>query len=356
MESNPHILGMLPEDLEAHLARRGVDARPEQVRRLLSRIICSGGAAAERRNPVAQRLRAEVTALTDGRRLEVVERVTDPADGFVKYLLRSPDGALSEAVRIPLHKPDTYSVCLSSQVGCAMGCVFCATGRMGLQRNLAAWEMVSAFMTVRDEAPGRTTGAVFQGQGEPFHNYDEVIQAARVLSHPCGAKVAAANITISTVGLVPQIRRYAREGHHYRLIVSLTSAIAERRAALLPVAGRFSLEEVADALREYGRVARDRVTIAWVVMGGVNTGAEEVEALQRLLGDLRLRINLIDVNDARPPEAGGFRRADDAERRAFFARLQVLQAPIVRRYSGGAGRNAACGMLASTRMAPPTAT
>ncbi len=100
--------------------------------------------------------------------------------------------ALSEAVRIPLHKPGCFSVCLSSQVGCAMGCTFCATGRLGLTRNLAAWEMVAACLTVRDEAPGRTTGVVFQGQGEPFHNYDEVIRAARVLSHPCGGKISAA--------------------------------------------------------------------------------------------------------------------------------------------------------------------
>ncbi len=321
------------------------------MRRLLAHAISPDPRRLERRAPLAKRLKDAVAGVVDTRRLEVLERVTDPADGFVKYLFRSPDGALSEAVRIPLHKPNTYSVCLSSQVGCAMGCVFCATGRMGLVRNLAAWEMVAAFIAVRDEAPGRTTGAVFQGQGEPFHNYEEVIRAARVLSHPCGGKISAAAITISTVGLVPQIRRFAREGHNYRLIISLTSAIPEKRAKLLPVAGRFELEDLADAIREYGKVARDRVTIAWVVMGGVNTGADEVEALRRLIGDQHLRINLIDVNDARTEAEGGFRRADDAERRALFERLQVLRAPIVRRYSGGAGRHAACGMLAATRFA-----
>jgi 23S rRNA (adenine2503-C2)-methyltransferase len=349
----PHLLGMLPDNLSAHLQHHGIVARDDEVRRLLVHAFLPEKAPAPR-HPVARRLQDAVAAVTDRRRLEVVERVTDPADQFVKYLLRSPDGALSEAVRIPLHKPGCYSVCLSSQVGCAMQCRFCATGRLGLSRNLAAWEMVSAFLTVRDEAPGRVTGAVFQGQGEPFHNYDEVIQAARVIAHPSGAQISARAITISTVGLVPQIRRYTAERHPFRLIVSLSSALAERRAHLLPVAGRFTLEEVADAIREYARACGERVTIAWVLMGGVNSGPEEAEALVRLLADVPLRINLIDVNDARAQEEGGYVRASDEERHAFMSHLQALRAPIVRRYSGGAARHAACGMLASLRLGEGT--
>lgn len=353
--ARPHLSSLVPDELAALLRAHGVPVRDDEARRVLARYHRPPPPGQRVRNPVGQRVHAAVAALTDDSRLEIVERATDPADGFVKYLLRSPDGALHEAVRIPLHQPGAFSVCLSSQVGCAMGCLFCATGRLGLSRNLAAWEMVAAFSAVRDEAPGRVTGAVFQGQGEPLHNYDEVIRAARVLSHPCGGQVSGAAITISTVGLVPQIRRYARERHPYRLIVSLTSAIAERRARLLPVAGRFSLAEVAAALREYAAGCRGRVTVAWVLMGGENDGPEEAAALQALLGDLPLRVNLIDVNDARDPAAGGFRRASDDERRAFLHHLQRLQAPVVRRYSGGVGRHAACGMLASTRCNPPAA-
>lgn len=348
--ARPHLLSLLPEELEALLAARGVPVRPDEARRVVSRRFARAGTFNATRKPVGRRVLDAVAAFTDDARLEVVERVEDPADHFVKYLLRSPDGALHEAVRIPLHEAGSFSVCLSSQVGCAMACAFCATGRLGLARNLAAWEMVAAFLTVRDEAPGRVKGAVFQGQGEPLHNYDEVIRAARVLSNPCAGRVSGEAITISTVGLVPQIRRYAREGHPYRLIVSLTSAVASRRASLLPVAGKFSLEEVAAALREYAARVRGRVTVAWVLMAGVNDGEEEAAALQSLLGDLPLRINLIDVNDARTPEEGGFRRASDAERRAFLGFLQRLEVPIVRRYSGGASKHAACGMLASLRM------
>jgi 23S rRNA (adenine2503-C2)-methyltransferase len=343
----PHLFSLLPEDLAQHLRAAGVAIADVEARRLLAHALGPTGARDAARRPLAKRLTGAVAALTDPRRLEVLERVTDPADGFVKYLFRLPDGALTEAVRIPLHRPGAFSICLSSQVGCSMACAFCATGRLGAGRDLEAWEMVAAFLLVRDEAPGRVTGAVFQGQGEPLLNYDEVIRAARVLSHPCGCKVSARAITISTVGLPAQIRRYAREGHQYRLILSLVSAIPEKRARLLPVAGRVPLAELCAALREYAASAAGRVTVGWVVMAGVNTGADEVAALQALLGDLPLRLNLIDVNDPRPD---GFRQADDAERKAFMDRLQVLKVPVVRRYSGGAGTHAACGMLAARRL------
>ncbi|MEO8036895.1 MAG: rRNA methyltransferase, partial [Acidobacteriota bacterium] len=187
-------------------------------------------------------------------------------------------------------------------------------------------------------------GAVFQGQGEPLHNYESVIQAAQILSHPCGGRIAAKAITISTVGLVPAIRRYAQDRHPYRLIVSLTSAVDVRREALLPVAGAWPIAEVADAVREYQRSAGGRVTIAWVVLGGRNTGDDEVEALRTLFEGVPLRLNLIDVNDARPD---GYRRAEPAELDRFRDSLRTLGIPVVRRYSGGAARHAACGMLAS---------
>lgn len=350
MPDRPNLLGLLPPDLVDVLAARGVACSVKEARQVLSRVVSEGAADPTPRREPRKALVEALHAHTTWRRLEVVERVADEEGKSVRYLLRSPDGALTEAVRIGLHKPDRYTVCLSSQVGCAMACAFCATGRLGLARNLEAWEIVAAFLTVRDElrdetnGAGRVTGAVFMGQGEPLHNYDHVVQAARVLSDPNGGRVTKENITISTVGLVPQIRRYAREAHPYRLIVSLTSAVPERRAALLPVAGRTPLAEVADALREYAAVAKGRVTIAWVTMGGVNTGDDEVAALRDLLGDLPLRVNLIDVNDARPD---GFRRATPEELRAFLDRLQVLEVPLVRRYSVGRDRDSACGMLAA---------
>lgn len=355
--TRPHLFGMTPPDLVAHLARQGVECSDAEARRVLGRVVSEGRDDLRgMKKPVRSVVRDAIDATTSRARARVVERVRDDVDGFEKLLLECDDGAKHEAVRIPLQKPGRYTVCLSSQVGCAMGCTFCATGRLGFSRNLTAAEIVSAFVAVRDTldvgAGERVSGAVFMGQGEPLANYDEVIQAARVLSEPCGGRVEAKGISISTVGLVPMIKRYTEEGHKFRLIISLHSAIASRRRSLLPVAGAFALEDVADAIRAYQRSINDRVTIAWTVMSGINTGDDEVTALRTMLDGVPIRLNLIDVNDARPD---GFKRAPPAELARFLDDLQSLGQPIVRRYSGGQNRHAACGMLAAVHAHTDTA-
>jgi 23S rRNA (adenine2503-C2)-methyltransferase len=342
----PHLFGLLPDDLAAYLRANGIAVRDAEARRVVAHAVARGADGFPEKRPVPKQLEAAVSALVDREPLEIVERVTDPADGFVKYLFRLRDGGFAEAVRIPLEAPGRFTVCLSSQAGCGMGCSFCATGRMGLQRNLEPWEIVAQFLAVRDEADGEVTGAVFQGQGEPLHNYDGVIRAAEILTHPCGGRITAKAITISTVGLVPAIERYTREGQPYKLIVSLTSALDSRRRELLPVASRWTIRELADAIRSYQAARGGRVTLAWVVLGGINTGRDEVEALRALFDGVPYRLNLIDVNDARPD---GFQRASEEELGAFRDALRTLDVPVVRRYSGGAARHAACGMLASVR-------
>jgi 23S rRNA (adenine2503-C2)-methyltransferase len=341
-----HLYGFLSADLASFLRAHGVEVRDAEARRVLAHAVALGRDGYPVSRPVPRRVEAAIDALVDRRPIEIAERATDPSDGFVKYLFRLHDGAVAEAVRIPLEKEGRFTVCLSSQAGCAMRCDFCATGRLGLTRHLAAWEIVAQYLAVRTEAPGVVTGAVFQGQGEPLHNYDEVMRAAEILSDPCGGRIAAEAITISTVGLVPAIRRFTCEGHPYRLIVSLTSAIDSRRRALLPLAAAWPVAELAGAVRELQRARGGRVTIAWVVLGGINTGLDEVSALRELLADVPLRLNLIDVNDARP---GGYRRATPAELASFRDALRTLEVPVVRRYSGGVAKHAACGMLAAER-------
>lgn len=342
-----HLFGMLPDDLASYLRTHGVTVRDAEARRLLAHAVAHGRDGFPVARPVPRSVEQAVSRLTTRQRLEVVDRVTDPNDGFVKVLFRLHDGALVESVRIPLERENRFTICLSSQAGCAMACDFCATGRLGLTRHLEAWEIVAQFVAMRDEAPGEVTGAVFQGQGEPLHNFAAVMHAAAILAHPCGGRIPAKNITISTVGLVPAILRLAREPRPCRLIVSVTSAIDERRRALLPAAAAWPVAELADAVRAYQRTHGGRVTLAWVVLGGINTGDDEVEALREHFGDLPLRINLIDVNDARPD---GYRRATATELSRFRDALRTLDVPVVRRYSGGAAKHAACGMLAATRV------
>ncbi|MEO8216389.1 MAG: radical SAM protein [Acidobacteriota bacterium] len=348
MPGSPHLYGMLPDDLTSFLRGRGVAVRDGESRRILGHAVARGLDGFPLARPVPRVLADAVALLVDRRPLEIVERAIDPSDNFVKYLFRLRDGAMVEAVRIPLERPGRFTVCLSSQAGCAMRCAFCATGRLGLVRNLRPWEIVGQFLAVRNEAPGLVTGALFQGQGEPLHNYDAVMTAAAILSEPCAGRVAAKAITISTVGMVPGILRMARELRPYRLIVSMTSAIDDVRRTLLPAASSWTVEELAAAVRTYQASLGRRVTLAWVVLGGVNTNSEEVAALRRLFAGVPIKVNLIDVNDARPD---GFRRATPSELDRFRDELRTLEMPIVRRYSGGAARHAACGMLASLRTA-----
>ena len=344
---HPHLFGMLPADLAAHLRANGIAIRDAEARRVIAHAVARGGDGFPTGKPVPRAVERAVELLTVRGRLEIVERAIDPVDKFVKYLFRLPDGALAEAVRIPLEVPGRFSVCLSSQAGCAMGCTFCATGRLGLVRNLEPWEMLAQFVAVRDEAPGVVTSALFQGQGEPLHNYDALMHAAEILSDPCGGRVERKSITVSTVGLVPAIRRFTAERKPYRLIVSLTSALDERRRELLPSAAAWPVAELADAVRSHQSATGGRARIAWVVLGGINTGLDEVEALRRHFDGVPLRLNLIDVNDARPD---GYRRATDAELARFRDALRDAGIAVVRRYSGGAAKHAACGMLAGIRM------
>jgi 23S rRNA (adenine2503-C2)-methyltransferase len=279
----------------------------------------------------------------DLRRLRVLDRRRSAVDPFVKYLFESADGRRFETVRIPLEKP-RFSVCVSSQVGCALACGFCETGRLGFERNLEPWEIVEQVLTVRRESPERpVTGVVFQGQGEPFQNYDAVIRAAEILRDPSGGRIRGDRITISTVGLLPMIERYTDEGHPYRLILSLTSTDPEKRARLLPVARRYDVADLASAMRRHQARAGGPVNLAWVLISGVNTGDDEARALGRLFRGVKVRLSVIDVNDP----TGEFLRAGDDERGRFLTALADNGIGFVRRYSGGPDIHAACGMLAS---------
>jgi 23S rRNA (adenine2503-C2)-methyltransferase len=275
--------------------------------------------------------------------LKVVDRRRSLIDGFTKYLFELADGERVEAVRIPLFD-EKYVVCISSQVGCALGCVFCATGKMGFRRNLSAWEIVEQVRVVRAEADRPVRGVVFMGMGEPLLNYENVVRAARILSHPLGLAIDGRAITISTAGVVPQIRRFTAERLPFRLAVSLTAGTSEKRRALMPVERTWPIDELIDAVREHAQVTRSRVTLEYVAIRGVNCGPDDARALAELLRGIPIRLNLIEVNDHDgeylPPEAD--------ELAAFRDALQQLGQPIVRRYSGGKDVRAACGMLAAS--------
>ncbi len=344
---------LLKDHTSSELAQALADLRPSD------RLVRQLHAAAVRRNAteiplelptISKRLLAQLRERVSIPRLKLVNKVVSPQDGFAKYLFEGVEPGQFEAVRIPLlHRPDDqkYVICVSSQVGCALACAFCATGRMGFQRNLATWEIVDQVTQIQADSEHPVRGVVFMGMGEPMLNYDRVIRAARIFSEPCGMAINAKAITVSTVGVVPGIRRFTQEQHPYRLIVSLTSANSAQREKLLPIEKSYPLPVLLDAVREYHAATNKRVTFAWTVLSGINTRREDARELAELTRGLPILLDLIDVNDP----TGEFRRPSTEEANAFRDALrEELAMPVQRRYSGGQDIHGACGMLAGATL------
>ena len=307
--------------------------------------------------PLPQVRRVALEALRAGAHLPALDLLSarqSPVDGFAKYLFAAADGARIEAVQIPLERPDRRSVCVSSQVGCALGCAFCATGRMGLARNLEAWEIVEQVRQIRARLPAgaRVHGVVFQGMGEPLANLDRVLAAIAVMIEPSALAIDARAITVCTSGLPAGIRRLAREAPRVRLGLSIASARPERRRLLMPIDGAHPLAEVLDAVAEHALATRLAPMFAVTLLRGENDGEADADALADLVlafharTGKRPRLSIIPYNPI-AAEGDPFARATDAGEAAFRDRLAARGVFTHRRYSGGGDLDAACGQLAA---------
>lgn len=266
------------------------------------------------------------------------------ADGTVKRLYRLPDGQLIESVLME-YDDERRTACISTQAGCAMGCVFCATGQMGFARHLSAAEIFEqALYFARDlEARGeRLSNVVLMGMGEPFHNYEASLVAVRRLMDDLG--IGARHITVSTVGLVPMIRRFADEGLQVKLAVSLHAATDAERDALLPVNKRYPLAELIDAVRYYTDKTNRRMTFEWTLIQGENDTPEQAHALGALLKGVHCHVNVIPLNPT-----GGYEGTPSNMGRieTFIAILGEYGVPATVRVRRGIDINAGCGQLKS---------
>ena len=342
------IQGLLPEELATQL-----DCKVSEVGRVVAAVHQHHkqdlGAPM---NQVSKVTRQRLLENFHVGKLEVAKAQHSTLDPFTKFALRTSDGHLIETVRIPLEKPGRYCVCVSSQVGCGMGCKFCKTTQAGLSRNLSAWEIVEQVRIVRQSLPAgaRVRGVVFQGMGEPLANVDAVIQAIRVMSHPGCQSIDQKAMTLCTCGLARGIERVQAAELRVRIGLSIGSAIAERRAQLMPIENHCPLSDAVEALINFSRNAAQSQMLAYTMLSGVNCGPVDAAALRELALDIGRRsgrmprLSLIAYNPIGPFDP--FVRASEQEAEAF--RLQLISAgfPVVRRYSGGADIDAACGQLA----------
>ena len=286
--------------------------------------------------------------------LEEVGRIPS-TDGFTeKYLLRLDGGAEVEAVRMGFS--GRYTACLSSQVGCAMGCVFCATGQMGFSRHLTAGEIVAQAHHVerllRRGQGDRLRNIVMMGMGEPMANFEAVIEALDILTDNRGLNIGPARVAISTVGHIPGILQLARHPKRYSLAVSLHGVDDAERGRLVPVNKKWPLGDLLEACREYSAIKRARVFFAWTLIGGVNDSAEHAHKLAALLKGMDAHVNLIPLN---PTEGFGGQAPADAKVRAFQQIVQDAGLPSTVRQRRGIDVAAGCGQLKAKRQRLATA-
>jgi 23S rRNA (adenine2503-C2)-methyltransferase len=280
--------------------------------------------------------------------LKLVKHVRSSIDGFEKLLFETHDQLSIETVIIPLHKTGSVSLCISSQVGCVMGCTFCATARMPQRRNLSSWEILAQVAQARALVATqgrRVTGAVFMGMGEPFLNFDNVLRAADWMRQPLENAISGKAITISTVGLVQEIERFTDLHLPFRLSISLGAATDAKRARLVPVAARTPVARVMAAAKRHALARNDRINLSYVCVRGENVSEDDAVELAQLIGDTPVRLDLIDVTDP----TGRYEPPTSDELRAFRDALgRHLRQPVARRYSGGKDIAASCGSLAGS--------
>ena len=271
-----------------------------------------------------------------------IEQKSD--DGTIKRLYRLPDGALIEAVLMP-YRDGRRTACISSQVGCAMGCRFCATGQMGFVRQLRAeeiFEQALHYAQILQAKQERLSNIVLMGMGEPFHNYNAVLESIAMIRDRLG--IGARKITLSTVGLAPKIRKFADEGTQINLAISLHSTEDEARSALMPINKRYNLQTLIESCRYYVQKTNRRITFEWAHIAGQNDDLEEAHRLGKLLRGLDCHVNIIPLN----PTAG-FEGAPSFSLQPFIdvlARYGIVATIRVRR---GIDIDAGCGQLRSKK-------
>ena len=326
-------------EMEAALQQRSHPAF--HARQIYSWIYAKGVTDFDQMTDLSRALRADLAQHLRIGSPKVVQRETS-TDGTTKFLLELDDGRRIESVFIPDTPAQTF--CVSTQVGCAMKCGFCLTGKMGLIRNLSAGEIAGQVRVLAAELGLRAAkfNIVLMGMGEPLHNYDNTMKALRMLNDERGLAVSPKRVTISTVGVLPALERLATEPLMPNLAISLHATTEDQRDALVPVNRKYGLQDILEAARKFPLKRRNRITFEYVLLRGVNDTPEDARRLVRLLGNIRCKVNLIPLNEA----AGiSFERPSDARIDKFAEILANAGVRVSVRKSRGRDIRAACGQL-----------
>jgi len=347
MTSQPHlpqnepcdIAGLEPAELEEALA--GLQAPRFHARQIYGWVHRRGVTDFARMTDLSRELRATLEracAITTPR----IARKDVSVDGTTKYLLALEDGALIESVYIPDTPAQTF--CISSQVGCAMGCGFCLTGKMGIIRNLTAGEIAGQVRVLATDLAllDQPFNIVLMGMGEPLHNYDQVMKALRMLASEHGLAMPAKRMTLSTVGVLPGIERLANEPLMPNLAISLHATTDAQRSAIVPINRKYHLEQLMAACRAFPLKKRNRITFEYVLLDGVNDTPEDARRLVKLLHGIRAKVNLLPLNEA---PGIPFSRPSDERVNRFARVLADHDVNVTVRKSRGRDIRAACGQL-----------
>ena len=278
--------------------------------------------------------------------LEVEKISLSKVDKSTKILFRTTDNQFIET--ISMIDKQRHTVCISSQVGCALNCGFCATGRMGLKRNLSTGEIVDQLIFVRNHEKQPITNVVFMGMGEPLHNYDNVISAADIFHSHRGFNMAATRITISTVGILPKIQQFISEKQRYKLAISLNAADDISRTQIMPVNKKWSIADLIREGKKYSNLKKRHVMFEYVLLKGINDSENDAHKLAHLLKGIPCKINIIPYNET----DGSYNRPDEKTIREFSNVLynQRDEYRVLVRWSKGQDINAGCGQLAGKQV------
>jgi len=274
--------------------------------------------------------------------LELINSTNSSSEKTNKFLFKTQSGALIESVL--MNEKNRVTLCISTQVGCALDCKFCATAKMGFKENLSVGEILDQYLLTRQKINKPITNIVFMGMGEPFLNYKNVIKAAKLLNDPNGINMGSKRITISTAGVISKIEEFTKSKEKFKLAISLNGTTNEQRTSIMPINIKNSLDELLNVARKYTETVNRWLTFEYVLLKEINDSVEDAKRLLSMLAEMKkCKLNIIPYNET----DGEFRRPDKDQIEKFVIALRPAKFPITVRWSKGTDIDAGCGQLAT---------